>query len=260
MNRGCVYLVGAGPGDPDLLTVKAHRYLQHADVVIYDRLVNKSLLQLTPAHCELIYAGKRKHLHTLSQAHIQDLLIQHARANKRVIRLKGGDPFVFGRGGEEVAALRKALIPVEVVPGITAACGAAASICLPLTHRDSAQAVTLVTAHKRHGRLDVDWDLVLRPDQTVVFYMGFSLLEELVTGLLAKGQPEKTRFSIVSHATQSDERTLHITLGSILGHPEIQNFDTPALLIMHNTPAGIIASDIDARDQLRRALKALDHS
>jgi len=242
MIRGTVYLVGAGPGDPELLTVKAHRCLTQADVVVYDRLINPMLLALTPSHCEHIYAGKRKHLHAIRQADIHTLLIRHARQHKRVVRLKGGDPFVFGRGGEEVGALRAAGIEFEVVPGITAANGASAAACLPLTHRDTAQAVTLVTAHKRHGKLDIDWALVTRPGQTVVIYMGYSVLDDLASTLLIYGQPAETQFSIISRATHDDEFVLHTTLGEVRNHPQVDRVCAPALLIMHNTPAGILPS------------------
>lgn len=237
---GTVYLVGAGPGDPELLTVKAWRCLEQADVIIYDRLVNKALLALARPDCKLIYVGKRKHLHSVPQPEIHALMQRCAHRYRRVVRLKGGDPFVFGRGGEEVQALRKVGLHVEIIPGITAAAGAAASTSLPLTHRDGAQAVTLVTAHKRHGQLDVDWDLVVRPQQTVVFYMGFSLLEELVGELLARGVDGRQQFSIISHATQPDERVLHSTLGEILSEPELADMATPALLILHNTPSGVL--------------------
>lgn len=236
MQRGCVYLVGAGPGDPDLLTVKASRYLSAADVVVYDRLANSGVLDLVPRDCELIYAGKRKHLHAMTQPAINDILINKARQGLRVVRLKGGDPFIFGRGGEELAALDAAGIDCEVVPGITAATGAAASIGLPLTHRDCAQAVTFVTAHRREGVLDVDWQLVTRSGQTVVFYMGFSVLDDLVTALLERNVDPLTRFSVVARATRIDEMCLHSTLADIRAHPDLEHMTTPALLIMHNMP------------------------
>ncbi|MEM7077088.1 MAG: uroporphyrinogen-III C-methyltransferase [Pseudomonadota bacterium] len=247
---GVVYLVGAGPGDPELLTVKACRLIASAEVIFYDRLLDKEVLTLAPEVCELVYVGKRKHLHAMRQEDIARRMVERAAAGFKVVRLKGGDPFVFGRGGEEVAALHQAGIAVEVVPGITAATGAAASNTLPLTHRDSAHAVTLVTAHKRHGHLDLDWDLVSRPGQTVVFYMGFSVLADLVTGLLATGVPGETRFSIISRATYDDERVLHAALGDMPAPSELEQLEAPALLILHNTPDGIVAADRHAAGAL----------
>ena len=234
MNHGWVYLIGAGPGDPDLITVRGHRYLSQADVVVYDRLANKALLELVPGECELIYAGKRKHLHAMSQREINATLVARAQEGNRVVRLKGGDPFIFGRGGEETVALDQNDIRWEVVPGITAATGAAASAGLPLTHRDCAQAVTFVTAHKRDGVLDVDWELVMRPNQTVAFYMGFSVLEELVSALLERHQDPQTRFSIISNATRPNEKVLHTNLGSVTDHEGLETMSTPSILIMHN--------------------------
>ncbi|MEM6999375.1 MAG: uroporphyrinogen-III C-methyltransferase [Pseudomonadota bacterium] len=249
-STGKVYLVGAGPGDPDLLTVKAYRCLAQAEVIVYDRLVNKTLLDLAPDACELIYVGKRKHLHSMPQADIEQLLIRKALAGRHVVRLKGGDPFIFGRGGEEVAALRQASVAVEVIPGVTAAAGAASACTLPLTHREVAQAVTFVTAHRTDGCLGVDWALVTRPAQTVVFYMGFSVLVDLVAGLLAHGVSPAKQFSVISRATQADQQVLHTTLGTVLDAPEIGHMKMPALLVMHNTPAGICAGTQELEDLL----------
>ena len=247
---GHVSLVGAGPGDPDLLTVKGHRYLTQAEVIVYDRLVNNVLLELAPKHCELIYAGKRKNLHAMSQEQINEVLIDQAQQGKRVVRLKGGDPFMFGRGGEEIAALQHAGISCDVVPGITAATGAAASLALPLTLRGRAQAVTFVTAHKQAGVLDVDWDLVLRPNQTIAFYMGFSVLTELVEGLLERGAPADTKFSVVANATQENEMVVHSTLRDIRKRVELTTMRTPVILIMHNLPIAEVAMvAADARRQ-----------
>ncbi len=244
MNAGCVYLVGAGPGDPELITVKGQRLLANAEVVVYDRLVNRALLDLLPSRCRRIYVGKRKHLHAMAQADINATLVKHALAGSRVVRLKGGDPLVFGRGGEEAAALSAAGVPWEIVPGVTAATGAAASTGLALTHRDFAQAVTFVTAHRRNGSLSLDWGLVTRPAQTVVFYMGLTVLAELVTGLRARGVPDTTQFTVVSRASLPGELVVHSTLADVLEHTGTLRLESPTLLIMHEIPVAAAAVSV----------------
>ena len=245
--KGKVTLVGAGPGDPELLTIKAYKALCEAEVVIYDRLVNKDLLAHTPTGCELIYAGKRKHLHTLSQMQINALLLRHANQGRKVVRLKGGDAFVFGRGGEEAEALSAAGIPWEVIPGITAGIGAAASVGLPLTHRDHAQALTLITAHRRHGQLDLDWTLATRPRQTVVFYMATSIAHELVRGLFERGVSNSSYLSVIVDATLPTETLQTYTVATFLA--EQPKVNAPAVLVLHPTP--IISQADDLVDILR---------
>ncbi len=256
---GSVYLIGAGPGDPELLTIKGHRYLSQADVVVYDRLVNKALLSIPSEFCELIYAGKRKHLHALSQDTINQVLVEKAALGLKVVRLKGGDPFIFGRGGEECDALDAAGIPWEVVPGITAAQGAAAITGIPLTHRDHNQAITLITAHRRSGRLCIDWDLLLQPSQTIAIYMGLSVLSDIVTGLTERGRPSSTPFTVVSRATQPDQLVLHSTLGAILEHPQLAEVSAPALLIMHHRPSHLSAPTIDCNALFARSCGSLSN-
>lgn len=234
MDMGHVKLVGAGPGDPELLTIKAYKALCQADVVVYDRLVNNELLDLTPAHCKKIYAGKRKHLHTLSQSEINDALIEHAKAGQNVVRLKGGDGFIFGRGGEEAEALSAENITWEVIPGITAGVGAASSAGIPLTHREHAQALTFMTAHRRHGQFEIDWSLATRPNQTVVFYMATSVARDLVTGLIERGLAKTHHLSIVANATLPEESVQTFTLETFLDSSCVVS--APAVLILHEAP------------------------
>ena len=254
MNRHPVLLVGAGPGDPELLTLKAYRALSDAEVVVYDRLVGADIMALVPTACERIYAGKRKHLHAMPQEQINQVLVTHALRGRKVVRLKGGDPFIFGRGGEEVAALRARGLDVEVIPGITAASAAAASQSLPLTHRGVSQSVTFITAHRQDGELRIDWPLVLGAAQTVAFYMGFSLLEELVAELLARGVAPATQLSIVSRASTAQERAMHGTLATILDDAQTERLEAPAVLILHRTPAGVMAKNVDQALALRPAV------
>jgi uroporphyrin-III C-methyltransferase / precorrin-2 dehydrogenase / sirohydrochlorin ferrochelatase len=231
-SQGEVVLVGAGPGDPGLLTLRALRALQNADVVLYDRLVSADVLDLARRDAERIYVGKAAGAAHASQEGINDLLVRLAQQGKRVCRLKGGDPFIFGRGGEELEALAAAGIRFEVVPGVTAAAGCAAYAGIPLTHRDHAQALTFVTGHCKGETSHVDWELVSRANQTVVFYMGLGHLETIVAQLLAHGVPEQRAAAIVEQGTSSQQRVITGTLADLADRVQVAGIESPALLIV----------------------------
>jgi uroporphyrin-III C-methyltransferase / precorrin-2 dehydrogenase / sirohydrochlorin ferrochelatase len=229
---GEVALVGAGPGDPGLMTLRGLRALQNADVVLYDRLVSDEILDLARRDAHRIYVGKAAGKAHVPQEGINDLLVQLAKEGKRVCRLKGGDPFIFGRGGEELEALAAEGIRFEVVPGITAAAGCAAYAGIPLTHRDHAQALTLVTGHCKGETDKVDWALLSRPGQTVVFYMGLGHLENIVANLCAHGVPETRSAAVIEEGTRATQRVVVAELHELAEKVKAQQIQSPALLIV----------------------------
>src|SRR5215468_4041842 len=233
---GEVYLIGAGPGDPDLLTLRALQLLQQADVVLYDRLVSPQVLERARRDAELIFVGKTQGEHG-QQEHIHELLVRHARAGKRVARLKGGDPFVFGRGGEELEALAAHDIPCTVVPGITAALGAAAGAMLPLTHRRLAHTVSFVNGHQGEGGELPDWRFFADPRHTVVFYMGLRSLPEIVAQLRAAGAGRDHPAAVIAHASLPEQQIVRGTLADIVARARAQQLAPPALLIVGNVAA-----------------------
>ncbi len=255
---GTVHLVGAGPGDPELLTLRAVRLLGRADVIVYDHLVSPQVLEFVSPAAEQIYAGKQRNRHSMPQHDINLLLVRLARQGKIVIRLKGGDPFVFGRGGEEMQVLAEHGVPFEVVPGITAACGVSCYAGIPLTHRDHAQSCLFVTGHLKDGSCDLDWPALARPRQTVVIYMGLSALGEICTQLKAHGVAADMPVAAVQQGTTAQHRVVTGTLDTL--PRRVAGLKSPSLIIvgevvrLHDTLAWFEPTAAEADAPLELAL------
>jgi uroporphyrin-III C-methyltransferase / precorrin-2 dehydrogenase / sirohydrochlorin ferrochelatase len=231
-NRGEVFLIGAGPGDADLLTLRAYQLLHQANVVLFDNLVSKAVMALIPDDIETIFVGKQRSRHTLPQEQINALLVRLALEGKRVVRLKGGDPFIFGRGGEEIETLAEHGIPFQVVPGVTAASGVAAYAGIPLTHRDYAQSCVFVAGHLKDQSVELDWPMLARPNQTIVVYMGLEGLATICTQLVAHGLPAITPAALIEQGTLPGQRVLTGTLSSLAAQAVMAEMKSPSLVIV----------------------------
>jgi uroporphyrin-III C-methyltransferase/precorrin-2 dehydrogenase/sirohydrochlorin ferrochelatase len=229
---GEVYLVGAGPGEADLLTFRARALIERAQVVLYDRLVDASILALLPSDAERVFVGKQANNHAVPQDEIGRLLIAHARRGKRVLRLKGGDPFMFGRGGEEIEALAEQGVPFQVCPGVTAALGCSAYAGIPLTHRDHAQMCIFVTAQGRAGKLDHDWSTLMRPGQTVAIYMGLNQIEALMNDAMSSGVDAATPAAVIENGARARQRVVTATLATLAENARAAGLHGPTIIIV----------------------------
>ncbi|WP_068500599.1 siroheme synthase CysG, partial [Oleiphilus sp. HI0067] len=229
---GEVYLVGAGPGDPDLLSFRALRLIRQADVVLFDRLVSPQILNLVRQDADMIDVGKRRSHHTMQQESINELLAKLAKQGKRVLRLKGGDPFIFGRGGEEIETLSEHGVPFQVVPGITAAAGCASYSGIPLTHRDHAQSVRFVTGHLKNNSSELDWPSLVAEQQTLVFYMGLVALPQIAEGLVNQGMSQDMPVAVISRGTLPDQRVLISSLSRVAADVTAAELKAPTIIII----------------------------
>lgn len=229
---GIVFLVGSGPGALDLMTVRATRLIGEADVVVHDHLIADGVLDLMRSDAQKICVGKKASNHTVPQDELNLLLVQLAQEGKKVVRLKGGDPFIFGRGGEEIETLCEFGIPFEVVPGVTAAAGCAAYAGIPLTHRDHAQTVTFATGHLKDGSVNLDWPALARPNQTVVFYMGIGGISEICRQMMAHGLPATHPAAVVQNGSTKRQRVVTADLATLPGKVQAAGITSPALIIV----------------------------
>lgn len=252
-----VWLVGAGPGDPELLTRKAERLLREADVILHDRLVSPEILALAGPGPERVYVGKQCGNHHVSQRRTEELLVHYARQGLRVVRLKGGDPFIFGRGGEEMQALQDAGITCEVVPGITAALGCAATTGIPLTHRDHASSVLFVTGNDRDNRSPADWTALTSRDRTLVMYMGLAALERFADGLRRHGLPADWPVAVVAEGTTAHQKAVRGTLSTVADRAREAGLPSPALTIIGRVVTACRPDLSDVSEQPGVAMAAL---
>ena len=231
MGKGKVYIVGAGPGDAELITIKGKRAIEEADIIFYDRLVNKQLLTYAKQQATFIYAGKKPNYHAIKQDALNELLVNHAKRGKVVTRLKGGDPFIYGRGGEEALVLAQHQIPFEIVPGITAGIAAPAYAGIPVTHRNVSNSFTVMTGHDEQIE-KMNWSQYAQSNHTLVIYMGMKNLQRIVEQLLLAGQNSNMPIAVIQWGTTDTQRTVSSTLAHILSHPETKELSNPAIIVI----------------------------
>lgn len=252
-----VYLVGAGPGDPELLTVKAHRLINEAEVVVYDRLVAPAILDLIPKGTSRIYVGKAPKCHSMVQEEINVLLVKLARAGRMVVRLKGGDPYIFGRGSEEALFLRRHGVPVNIVPGITAASGCAAALGVPLTHRGMASGVRFAAGHRQcDGALDLNWASLADPDTTLVVYMGLSTAQRISAELIAAGLDAETPAAAIASGTTAGQQVCVATLETLSDRLAASDLAAPVLIVIGRV---VSLADMDADEWRSSAVDELSY-
>ena len=231
-HSGEVFLVGAGPGDPELLTLRALHLIQKADVCIYDNLVSKEILELVRRDAHMIYAGKLRNNHTIEQKEINQMLVNYAKKGLRVLRLKGGDPFMFGRGGEEISELMTQKIKFQVVPGITAASGVSAYAGIPLTHRDYSQSCIFITGHEKNGKLNINWSNLIHENQTIVIYMGLNSLPIIVQNLIDSGMRKNMPIALVQEGTTEKQKVMVSTISRVISKTLKSNIQSPVIIII----------------------------
>jgi len=231
-HSGEVFLVGAGPGDPELLTLRALHLIQKADVCIYDNLVSKEILELVRRDAHMIYAGKLRNNHTIEQKEINQLLVNYAKKGLRVLRLKGGDPFMFGRGGEEISELMTQKIKFQVVPGITAASGVSAYAGIPLTHRDYSQSCIFITGHEKNGKLNINWSNLIHENQTIVIYMGLNSLPVIVQNLIDSGMRKNMPIALVQEGTTEKQKVMVSTISRVISKTLKSDIQSPVIIII----------------------------
>ena len=233
LNQGEVALVGSGPGDAELLTIRAMRFIEQAEIAIYDRLVSEEILALLPENCERFYVGKEQAKHCVPQDKINQILVEQAKLGKRVLRLKGGDPFIFGRGGEEAEYMLERGVSCHICPGITAASGCTTYAGIPLTHRGVAQGCTFITGHiQNNGQLNLPWQSLSCPTQTVVFYMGINTLPKITEQLVKHGRSANTPAALIRKGTQPEQKTYRGTIGNLAALVEEHNITPPTLIVI----------------------------
>jgi len=233
LNSGEVALVGSGPGDAELLTIRAMRFIQQAEIAIYDRLVSEEILALLPEDCERFYVGKEQAKHCVPQDKINEILVEQAKSGKKVLRLKGGDPFIFGRGGEEAEFMLERGVSCHICPGITAASGCTTYAGIPLTHRGVAQGCTFITGHiQNNGQLNLPWSSLSCATQTVVFYMGINTLPKIAEQLVAHGRDANTPAALIRKGTQPEQKTYRGTIGNLAELVEKHNITPPTLIVI----------------------------